>query len=91
MSGNKPTIQNKISPIIHGQLPQFVQSEHQLFSTFLKHYYEFMEAAEILSFSADLILLATGSYPPDTGFQKAIPHIEKLPGIEDGGFFQQKT
>ena len=47
----------------------------------------FMEAAEILSFSADLILLATGSYPPDTGFQKAIPHIEQLPGIEDGGFF----
>ncbi|MCH2299321.1 MAG: FAD-dependent oxidoreductase [SAR324 cluster bacterium] len=47
----------------------------------------FMEAAEISSFSADLILLATGSYPPDTGFQKAIPHIEKLPGIEDGGFF----
>ena len=47
----------------------------------------FMEAAEISSFSADLILLATGSYPPDTGFQKAIPHIEQLPGIEDGGFF----
>ena len=47
----------------------------------------FMEAAEISSFSADLILLATGSYPPDTGFQKAIPHIEQLPGIEHGGFF----
>ena len=39
----------------------------------------FMEAGEISSFSADLILLATGSYPPDTGFQKAIPHIEQLP------------
>ena len=47
----------------------------------------FMEAGEISSFSADFILLATGSYPPDTGFQKAIPHIEQLPGIEDGGFF----
>ena len=47
----------------------------------------FMEAAEISSFSEDIILLATGSYPPDTGFQKAIPHIEQLPGIEDGGFF----
>ncbi len=47
----------------------------------------FMEAAEISSFSADIILLATGSYPPDTGFQKAIPHKEQLPGIEDGGFF----
>ena len=50
-----------------------------------------MEAAEISSFSADLILFATGSYPPDTGFQKAIPHLEQLPGIEDGGFFPQKT
>ena len=47
----------------------------------------FMEAGEISSFSADIILLATGSYPPDTGFQKAIPHKEQLPGIEDGGFF----
>ena len=47
----------------------------------------FMEAGEISSFSADIILLAIGSYPPDTGFQKAIPHIEQLPGIEDGGFF----
>ena len=47
----------------------------------------FMEAREISSFSADLILLATGSYPPDIGFQLAIPHIEQFPGIEDGGFF----
>ncbi len=62
MSGNKPTIQNKISPIIHGQLPQYVQSEHQLFSTFLKHYYEFMEAAEIiLGGSNDYIIQETNS------------------------------
>ena len=50
----------------------------------------FMEAGEISSFSADLILLATGSYPPDTGFQKAIPHIEKLPGSVNGGFFLRR-
>ena len=62
MSGNKPTIQNKISPIIHGQLPQFVQSEHQLFSTFLKHYYEFMEAAEVvLGGSNDYVIQETNS------------------------------
>ena len=50
-----------------------------------------MEPAEISSFSADLILLATGSYSSDTGFQKAIPHIEQLPGIEDGGFFSTEV
>ena len=62
MSGNKPTIQNKISPIIHGQLPQYVQSEHQLFSTFLKHYYEFMEAAEVLlGGSNDYVIQETNS------------------------------
>jgi hypothetical protein len=50
----------------------------------------FMEAGEISSFSADIILLATGSsYPPHAGFQKAIPHIEQLPGIEVS--FSQKT
>jgi len=47
----------------------------------------FMEAEEIQTFAADVTILATGSFPPDTGFQKAIPHIERLPGIERGGFF----
>ena len=44
-----------------------------------------MEVDEIKNFDADVIVLATGSYPSDTGFQKAIPHMEKLPGIEIGG------
>jgi hypothetical protein len=62
MSGNSPTIKNKISPIIHGQLPEYVQSDHALFSTFLKHYYEFMEAAEItLGGSNDYVLQETNS------------------------------
>ena len=46
-----------------------------------------LDVAEIKKFSADVTVLATGSYPSNTGFQKAIPHIEKLPGIELGGFF----
>jgi NADPH-dependent 2,4-dienoyl-CoA reductase/sulfur reductase-like enzyme len=32
-------------------------------------------------------VLATGSFPTDTVFQKAIPHVGKLPGIELGGVF----
>ena len=47
----------------------------------------FLDADEIKKFSADVTVLATGSYPPDTGFQKAIPHVDKLPGIELGGVF----
>ncbi|MDP7438596.1 MAG: FAD-dependent oxidoreductase, partial [SAR324 cluster bacterium] len=41
----------------------------------------------IKEFAADKTVLATGSFPNDTGFQKAIPHVEKLPGIELGGVF----
>ena len=47
----------------------------------------FLEAVEIKEFAADKTVLATGSFPNDTGFQKAIPHVEKLPGIELGGVF----
>ena len=46
-----------------------------------------MEADEIKRFDADVTVFARGSYPADTGFQKAIPHMEKLPGIEIGGVY----
>ncbi len=47
----------------------------------------FIEAVEIREIDADVTVLATGSYPPDTGFQKAIPHVKRLPGIELGSVF----
>ena len=47
----------------------------------------FLDTDEIQEFSADVTVLATGSFPTDTGFQKAIPHVEKLPGIELGNVF----
>jgi NADPH-dependent glutamate synthase beta subunit-like oxidoreductase len=47
----------------------------------------FLDADEIKEFAAEKTVIATGSYPSDTGFQKAIPHVDKLPGIELGGFF----
>jgi len=46
-----------------------------------------IDANYIKEFSADATIMATGSYPNDTGFQKAIPHVEKLPGVEQGGVF----
>jgi hypothetical protein len=48
MSRHDSTLKNKVSPHIQNQLPEFVQSDHPLFSTFLKHYYEFMEAGELV-------------------------------------------
>jgi 2,4-dienoyl-CoA reductase-like NADH-dependent reductase (Old Yellow Enzyme family) len=44
----------------------------------------YWEADEIAAFGADHVLLATGSLPAGTGFQKALPHVPLLPGIETG-------
>ena len=44
----------------------------------------FVDGAEVQEFGADFVVVATGSLPRETGFQKAIPHVEKLPGIELG-------
>ena len=32
----------KISPLIEGQVPDFVQSDHPIFVQFLKQYYQFL-------------------------------------------------
>lgn len=45
----------------------------------------YLEAEEIRDMAADEIILATGSLSPETGFQKALPAVESLPGIERGG------
>ncbi len=44
----------------------------------------YMEAEEIAAFGTDVVILATGSLPPETGFQKALPQVDELPGIELG-------
>ena len=48
MSGHEPTLKNKVSPHIQSQLPEFVQADHPVFSLFLKYYYEFLEAGELV-------------------------------------------
>jgi len=47
-------------------------------------YNSYMDADEIAAFGADEVVLATGSLPAGTGFQKAMTHLEVLPGIERG-------
>jgi len=45
-------------------------------------YNTYMDAEMIANLAADKVVLATGSLPAETGFQKALPHIMTLPGIE---------
>jgi len=55
-----PTLKNKVSPHIQDQLPGFIKSDHPLFATFLKYYYEFLEAGELgVSGSNDYVVEET--------------------------------
>ncbi|MEZ0465941.1 FAD-dependent oxidoreductase [Phaeobacter sp. SYSU ZJ3003] len=44
----------------------------------------YMDAEDIKGEGADRVVLATGSQPTETGFQKALPHLAHLPGKEHG-------
>ncbi|MGR3762195.1 oxidoreductase [Roseobacteraceae bacterium NS-SX3] len=44
----------------------------------------YMDAQDIAAAGADEVILATGSQPPGTGFQKALPHQAELPGLAHG-------
>ena len=60
MAGQTPTLKNKVSPHLESQLPDFVREDHQLFSLFLKYYYEFLEAGELtLTGSNDYVVEET--------------------------------
>ena len=61
MNGNDQSFKNKISPIIDGQLPNFVQEDHPLFVTLLKHYYQFMEGRTFFGGFNDYVIQETNS------------------------------
>lgn len=44
----------------------------------------YLDAEDIAAFDADHLILATGSLPAETGFQKALPHMPMLPGMTRG-------
>jgi hypothetical protein len=44
----------------------------------------YLDEADIAAHPADTIILATGSLPDETGFQRWQPHLETLPGINLG-------
>lgn len=55
------------------------------------HYNSYMSAEDIENERADEIVLATGSLPAETGFQKALPQFDTLPGIERGNVFSAEA
>lgn len=51
----------------------------------------YVEADDVSAFGTDEVILATGSFPSDTGFQKALPGTEELPGIALGNVFSPEA
>jgi 2,4-dienoyl-CoA reductase-like NADH-dependent reductase (Old Yellow Enzyme family) len=49
------------------------------------------DADDIAAFGADEVILAPGSQPADTGFQRALPHHSALPGIERGNVWSAEA
>jgi len=57
-NGYSSNLTNKISPLIEGQVPDFIQADHPLFVKFLKYYYEYLEAGELrVTVNIDNLLL----------------------------------
>ena len=47
MTDEKSKLQTKLSPLIEGQVPDFIQADHPVFVNFLKQYYRFLEAGQL--------------------------------------------
>ena len=47
MSDESPVLETKLSPLIEGQVPDFIQADYPVYVQFLKSYYKFMESGEL--------------------------------------------
>ena len=57
-NGYSSDLTTKLSPLIEGQVPDFIQADHPLFVKFLKYYYEYLEAGELrVTVNIDNLLL----------------------------------
>ena len=48
MGKNESTLKTKVSPLIEGQSPDFVQADHAVFIKFVRDYYKFLESGELI-------------------------------------------
>ncbi len=51
----------------------------------------FLEAEEVAGHPAEVVVVATGSLPDETGFQRWVPQEASLPGIEAGGVWSPEA
>ncbi len=51
----------------------------------------YLDATEIAAHPADTIILATGSLPDESGFQRWLPHEPRLPGIDLEGVWSPEA
>ncbi|MCU0827672.1 MAG: FAD-dependent oxidoreductase [Tabrizicola sp.] len=51
----------------------------------------FLEHQELTDHPAEVVVVATGSLPDDSGFQRWVPHEASLPGIEAGGVWSPEA
>ncbi|APG89915.1 FAD-dependent oxidoreductase [Sinorhizobium americanum] len=51
----------------------------------------YMEGADVAALGAEAVILATGSLPLETGFQKALPDRPNLPGLQEGNVFSAES
>jgi thioredoxin reductase len=51
----------------------------------------FLDSDEIAAHRADVVILATGSLPDETGFQRWVPSEPRLPGIDAGGVWSPES
>ena len=83
---------NKVSPLLGGQLPDFIQSDHAVFARFLKHYYQYLEAGELrVTVSIDNLLLEleTESFALDVDSNKIV--LENGTDVTTGKFVVGET
>jgi pyruvate/2-oxoglutarate dehydrogenase complex dihydrolipoamide dehydrogenase (E3) component len=51
----------------------------------------YLDTDDIASHPADTVILATGSLPDDTGFQRWVPHEPSLPGLDNGNVWSTEA
>ncbi len=51
----------------------------------------YLDTEDIAAHAAEVIILATGSLPDETGFQRWLPHAPNLPGVELAGVWSPEA
>ena len=91
-SSYSSNLTNKLSPLLEGQVPDFIQSDHPIFVKFLKSYFEYLEAGELrVSVVIDNLLLEleTESFVLDVDDNKIV--LEDATDATTGKFVVGET